>query len=64
MTVLLTYILKIIKIDLSIIALVSIGENSTPNKFDGNSKVIWIKVDIRTIKSKSKNLVKPFLAKL
>lgn len=56
--------LKTKKVNSLITDLVPIGDDITIDKV-GNSKVVWVKIDIKTVKfkTKSKNLAKPFLAK-
>ena len=55
--------LKTIKINPSVANLIFIGKNNTINEVDTNSKVVEVKIIAKIAKSKSKNLVKPFLAK-
>lgn len=49
--------------DLSLTDLISINKSNIVNEVDSNSIVIEVKVGVKTAKSKSKNSVKPFLAK-
>lgn len=57
--------LKITRVDFLIVESLSISENSIINKF-GNNKIVRanLSVKITKSKSKSKNMVKPVLAKI
>ena len=43
--------------------MISVGEKSIINEFSSNSEVVGAEIKVKTAKSRSKNLVKPFSAK-
>lgn len=54
--------LRIIKIYTLVIYAVLVGKDNIIDEF-GDNKVIGAKINIKTAKSKRKNLLKPYLAK-